>query len=309
MADVFISYSKKEPEITVALASILEANGYTTWWDTSLLPGDDFPDKITEEIQKSKVTIVVWTNNSINSSWVRAEAYMADAQRKLVTVRSPDLNPNFIPLPFNTRHTDIFTDAEKILRALREQMRRSGHANANSGGNGHDMRALAPVTVHAPVKIDLTPNNEPFRMNQIKGKLRSAIAHPRIKPVLRHTLLLTASAPAAALILGSAQINNALVSLLTPDLSGPSLNGQYLFPASSFTATLVVAYLAFVITCLTAFLRQQNKNVTQIGEVFGLRQDIDDLVRHMANITNYMYGGSESLRLNIQHVYDKYIRF
>jgi hypothetical protein len=46
MADVFISYSQKDPEPTKALAADLEALGYTTWWDTSLLPGECFPDKI-----------------------------------------------------------------------------------------------------------------------------------------------------------------------------------------------------------------------------------------------------------------------
>jgi TIR domain len=39
MADVFISYSKHDPEPTERLAAELERQGYSVWWDTSLLTG------------------------------------------------------------------------------------------------------------------------------------------------------------------------------------------------------------------------------------------------------------------------------
>jgi hypothetical protein len=42
MADIFISYSKKHSQLTEDLARDLEAEGYTTWWDASLLPDDVF---------------------------------------------------------------------------------------------------------------------------------------------------------------------------------------------------------------------------------------------------------------------------
>ncbi len=40
MADIFISYSNNYAQLTIGLARDLEAEGYTTWWDTaSELPG------------------------------------------------------------------------------------------------------------------------------------------------------------------------------------------------------------------------------------------------------------------------------
>jgi TIR domain len=55
MADIFISYSKKHAQLTEDLARDLEAEGYTTWWDTSLLPGDMFfPQTIRTEIEAAK---------------------------------------------------------------------------------------------------------------------------------------------------------------------------------------------------------------------------------------------------------------
>jgi hypothetical protein len=69
MADIFISYSKERPTPTKALAADLEARGYTTWWDTSLLPGDKYGKLIEHEIDQAKVVIVIWTAESVSSDW------------------------------------------------------------------------------------------------------------------------------------------------------------------------------------------------------------------------------------------------
>lgn len=57
---IFFSYSKKYAQLTIDLARDLEAEGYTTWWDTSLLPGDEFPDEIKRQIHAAKAVIVIW---------------------------------------------------------------------------------------------------------------------------------------------------------------------------------------------------------------------------------------------------------
>lgn len=120
MADIFISYSKRDPQLTINLAKDLEARGYTTWWDTSLLPGDEFPEKIRQELNKAKAVIVIWTPASIASSWVQAEAFIANNQNKLITLRSSDLDPRSIPLPYNIRHAALVTDYEAIYAALNQ---------------------------------------------------------------------------------------------------------------------------------------------------------------------------------------------
>ena len=42
MADIFISYAKADRPLASKLAAMLEAEGWTTWWDTGLTIGDDF---------------------------------------------------------------------------------------------------------------------------------------------------------------------------------------------------------------------------------------------------------------------------
>ena len=112
------SFCKQHAQLTKELACDLEAEGFTTWWDTSLLPGDDFPEEIKRQIDAAKVVIVIWTESSVNSKWVRAEATRADQQNKLITLHGPGLDFQDIPLPFNTRNSEVVTDRAKIFAAL-----------------------------------------------------------------------------------------------------------------------------------------------------------------------------------------------
>src|ERR1700745_3556422 len=74
MADVFISYAKADRPLALKLAAMLEAEGWKTWWDTSLIPGDDFRNEIMTELGRARAVIVIWTDTSIKSDWVRSEA-------------------------------------------------------------------------------------------------------------------------------------------------------------------------------------------------------------------------------------------
>ena len=68
------------------------------WWDKDLPPHRSYGDVIQEKIGGAKAVIVVWSENSTKSEWVRAEADMARNQQKLVQTSIDDGMP---PLPFN----------------------------------------------------------------------------------------------------------------------------------------------------------------------------------------------------------------
>ena len=100
--DVFISYKREERDTAMALAEVLAARGYTVWWDVELLPGDRFADSIMEVIKHARATVVLWSEQSVASNFVRAEASLADRLDRLVPAR---LDRCELPLPFNTLHT------------------------------------------------------------------------------------------------------------------------------------------------------------------------------------------------------------
>ena len=120
MADIFVSYSKRDRQIAVQLVALLESAGYSVWWDSSLKPPDKFRDEIMERINQARAVVVIWTSASVNSDWVRAESGRARQQRKLLPVRSGDLDLCEIPLPFGELHTEILDNEIAIVEAVEE---------------------------------------------------------------------------------------------------------------------------------------------------------------------------------------------
>ena len=118
VADIFISYSKKDYGEARLLAAFLEAEGYSVWWDASLLSGDNYRKVIMTELGRARATIVIWTENSIQSDWVQSEAGRAHADRKLIPVKAKGLSYKDIPPPFDNMHIGSPHDREKILAAV-----------------------------------------------------------------------------------------------------------------------------------------------------------------------------------------------
>ena len=74
MADVFISYAREDRPFAARLAHALEAGGRTVWWDREVLPGKDFAQLISAELDQAKAVVVIWSPASTPSGWVRDEA-------------------------------------------------------------------------------------------------------------------------------------------------------------------------------------------------------------------------------------------
>ncbi|MDA0365361.1 MAG: toll/interleukin-1 receptor domain-containing protein, partial [Chloroflexi bacterium] len=74
MADAFISYAREDHDPAARLAAVFEAAGWDVWWDREILAGQSFDEVIERELAAAKVVIVLWSEHSVTSSWVRAEA-------------------------------------------------------------------------------------------------------------------------------------------------------------------------------------------------------------------------------------------
>jgi TIR domain len=122
MADIFISYAKTDRPLALKLAAMLEAEGWTTWWDTSLTIGDDFRNEIMTELGRARAVIVIWTDGSIKSDWVRSEAGRAQADRKLIPVKLAHLVYEDLPPPFDVLHTENVGEEDKIKAAVVAQL-------------------------------------------------------------------------------------------------------------------------------------------------------------------------------------------
>src|SRR5262245_13447611 len=104
------------------LAAYLESEGWTVWWDTKLAAGDAYRDDIAGELAAARAVIVLWTQTSIKSDFVRAEAGRAKADGKLIPVKEPDVAYSDIPLPFGEMHTEAIANRELIRAAVVSQL-------------------------------------------------------------------------------------------------------------------------------------------------------------------------------------------
>ncbi|MGK0259574.1 MAG: tetratricopeptide (TPR) repeat protein [Candidatus Azotimanducaceae bacterium] len=100
MAEVFISYASKDRERVRALVKVLEAEGCSVWWDRQIDVGVSFDKAIEIAVDEARCIVVVWSANSIQSDWVRAEAAEGLERDILVPVLIDDVRP---PLLFRQK--------------------------------------------------------------------------------------------------------------------------------------------------------------------------------------------------------------
>jgi tetratricopeptide (TPR) repeat protein len=106
MADVFISYASEDRARVRPLAEALQAKGFSVWWDRSLVAGQDYAAIIERELKNAKAVVVVWTQSSALSSFVRDEAGRARDQGRLVPVLFDAVE---LPLGFGAFQAEDFT--------------------------------------------------------------------------------------------------------------------------------------------------------------------------------------------------------
>ena len=98
MADVFVSYARRDQQLAKQIAEQLIVAGFTAWWDSDLLPHEKFATVIEEEIRAARSVLVIWSEAAVGSQWVRGEAELGREDKKLVQLVVDDCR---IPIPFN----------------------------------------------------------------------------------------------------------------------------------------------------------------------------------------------------------------
>ncbi len=75
MSHIFLSYSSKDKSKTKKLATIFEKQGWKVWWDKNIPPGAAFDRAIGKALDQANCIVVLWSPNSVKSSWVLEETY------------------------------------------------------------------------------------------------------------------------------------------------------------------------------------------------------------------------------------------
>lgn len=84
MADVFISYAREDHPRAEQVARGLQAMGLEPFWDTEIPPGQTWADYIEGKLSQCPAVVVLWSEHSTKSQWVREEARMGRDKSKLI---------------------------------------------------------------------------------------------------------------------------------------------------------------------------------------------------------------------------------
>ena len=74
MADIFLSYKREDVDRARPLVVVLEACGWTVFWDPKVLPGPAFRPVLERELDAARCVIVLWSQLSVDSHWILDEA-------------------------------------------------------------------------------------------------------------------------------------------------------------------------------------------------------------------------------------------
>ena len=180
MADVFVSYSREDKERAAEVVRLLEARGWDVFWDQELRAGTLWPKVLEKELDAARCLMALWTVTSIDSNWVRIEAYEALQHHKLLPVLLDDVQP---PLEFrqtqtfdligwdgkhdDTRVTQLLDDL-RVLAASPHGKDAKRTARIAVSTIRRQQAHPAPPTVPAPVPGSLTPLPTPTPVESIE---------------------------------------------------------------------------------------------------------------------------------------------
>lgn len=95
MADVFLSYAREDAVRADQVARGLQAAGLDVFWDNEIPPGQTWADYIEQKLTQCKALIVLWSEHSTKSQWVREEARLGRDKSVLIPVMIDNVQPPF----------------------------------------------------------------------------------------------------------------------------------------------------------------------------------------------------------------------
>jgi hypothetical protein len=145
MADIFVSYASEDKERIEPIAKALENQGWSVWWDRFIPVGRTWDDVIEEQLETAKCMLVIWSENSVCSHWVRSEASEGFERNMLVPVFIDEVK---VPLAFRqiqaanlidwrggSRHSGF----QQMIDAIKEHL---GEPDTNKEAKGENFRDL-----------------------------------------------------------------------------------------------------------------------------------------------------------------------
>ena len=129
MPDVFVSYSSQDRDRVIPLVAAIERRGWSVWWDRDIESGSAYDRAIETAIDEAKCIVVVWSENAIESDWVRNEAGEGLERDVLIPIVIDAVRP---PLAFRRVQTIDFSGLSDATETLLDAIRRFSPIGSNA---------------------------------------------------------------------------------------------------------------------------------------------------------------------------------
>lgn len=128
VAHVFLSYAHDDLTLARPLIAALERADHTVWYDRHIQGGTEYTHRIEQALSEADAVLVLWTERSVGSAWVRDEATEGRDSGKLVPVSIGAVQP---PIGFRQYQTLALGDwsgrgkvprLDDVLQAIAERV-------------------------------------------------------------------------------------------------------------------------------------------------------------------------------------------
>lgn len=117
---VFFSYAHADREVIEKIIIGLKQKMCRIWYDEGLTPGESWNDDLANHLNNSEIVVVLLTNNSIGSRYVKAEInYAISKQIKILPVMLENINlPSGLEMMLSSLQYAILCDEEDINKKV-----------------------------------------------------------------------------------------------------------------------------------------------------------------------------------------------
>ena len=122
MPDILILHSAGNRTLAAALASDLEAQGFSAGYDHGLIGRQTSPGEIAARIDEASAVIALWTRDSVANERMRAGAATAQSLGKLISVRMSDIAVSELPASLSEASVFLLVEHGKLYSALKEMI-------------------------------------------------------------------------------------------------------------------------------------------------------------------------------------------
>jgi len=144
MVDVFVSYAREDLSRARPIVDAIVDQGWDVWWDRELNAGPRFDEAIEQALDSARLVVVLWSQQSVASDWVKTEANEALDRDILLPVLLEEVR---VPLAFRRSQAVELIDTitpDSLTRLVTEISHRLGESNQNDGfvGRVQELRSL-----------------------------------------------------------------------------------------------------------------------------------------------------------------------